>query len=617
MQFTGTLAAMGVVFTVSLATAGGFEDLGVMMKKGGHRGACVGPDATGKKELIYVNFSQEAAPLFLVSVDPETGETHQYSAEAPHPGAHGLCCGPDGKIYLGTWGSGSLLVFDPKQPEKQIQTLGKPAASESYIWFLTPGIDSRIWGATFPKAKLISYDTATGEMKDHGRSSDTEMYSQSVAVGPDGRVYTTFGTRKSDLILYDPKTGERKSIAPPELRGRIVRGWVGKCKDDQIYTGLAPEGGPPGKDNRIWFRVEGDKTIPCDVAQIPWFRWKFRDGRYLQETGDGFYGILDPKTNQWQRGTFTYDAAGKSIFMLAAGPDGCIYGSGAMPMDFFRYDPKAGKGGLIGTVLAGEVYSMLAHGGKLYSFCYSPPNVFVYDPAKPWKFGKQPEDNPRDVCPLGDGHCRPEGSVIGPDDLFYIVSHAPYGQLGGAMAIFDPKQQKVLANFRHLVKDQSLICVTWERQSNLIFVGSGVWGGGGSVETEKEGRLAVFDPVKREKVHELVPVPGHNGIKVLAAAEGKVFGVTHSNTTFVFDPQTKSVVKTMTNPHGSQVWGSFRLHTDGLIWGLTSAAIFTLNPKTCEYALVAKSPKPITAGLALTDDGVYFARNANLWRYRR
>jgi outer membrane protein assembly factor BamB len=616
MQAIDFVAAACIVLAASPVGAGGFEDLGVMMRKGGHRGDCVGPDATGKKELIYVNFSQEAAPLFLVSVDPETGETHQYSAEAPHPGAHGLCCGPDGKIYLGTWATGSLLVFDPKQPEKKIQTIGKPAPSESYIWKLVPGVDSRIWGVTYPNAKLISYDTATGEMKDHGRSSDTEQYSQSVAVGPDGRVYATFGTRKSDLILYDPKTGERKSIAPPELRGRIASGWVGKEKDGEIYAGLAPVGGPPNKDNRIWFQVQGEQLIPWDVAKIPWFRWKFRDGRYLQETSDGAYGILDPNTNQWRRGAFTYEAAGKSIFMLAAGPDRCVYGSGAMPMDFLRYDPKAGKGGLIGTVLGGEVYSMLAHAGRLYSFCYSPPDVFVYDPAKPWSFGAKPDSNPRDLCPLGDGHCRPEGSAIGPDDLFYIVSHAPYGQLGGAMAIFDPKQQKVFANFRHLVKDQSLICVTWEKQANLIFVGSAVGGGGGSIETEKEGKLAAFDPVKREKLYEVAPVAGDKGVKVLAAAEGKVFGVTHGDTTFLFDPQTKNVVKTMTNPFGGQVWGSFRLHADGLIWGLTSTSIFTLNPKTCEHALVAKAPKPITAGMAIMDDGIYFACNANLWRYR-
>jgi hypothetical protein len=54
----------------------------------------------------------------------------------------------------------------------------------------------------------------------------------------------------------------------------------------------------------------------------------------------------------------------------------------------------------------------------------------------------------------------------------------------------------------------------------------------------------------------------------------------------------------------------------GLIWGLTTSAIFTLDPKTCEYRLVAPSPKPITAGLVLTEEAVYFASGARLWRYR-
>jgi hypothetical protein len=288
-----------------------------------------------------------------------------------------------------------------------------------------------------------------------------------------------------------------------------------------------------------------------------------------------------------------------------------------MPMDIFRYDPKSGQARLEGTINGGEVYSMLAFGGKLYSFCYSPPDVIAYDPTKPWKFGRSVASNPRDLCPLGDGHCRPEGSLIGPDDLFYIVSHAPYGQLGGAMAIFDPQTQKVVANFRNLVLNQSLICVAWEKRSNLIFGGSGVWGGGGSEPTEKEARLFAFDPVKREKLYEVTPLPGDSGIKVLAAGEGKVFGVgSRSNKTFIFDPQTRMVTKTFGNPFGSQVWGSYRVGKDGLIWGLTTSVLFTLDPKTCEYRVVTHSPKPVTAGLALTEEAVYFASGAHLWRYR-
>jgi len=76
------------------------------------------------------------------------------------------------------------------------------------------------------------------------------------------------------------------------------------------------------------------------------------------------------------------------------------------------------------------------------------------------------------------------------------------------------------------------------------------------------------------------------------------------------------VVRTFENPYAGQVWGSFRLHKDGLIWGLTNTSIFTLDPKACEYHRVVKCDKPITAGMALMDDAVYFACNANLWRYR-
>jgi hypothetical protein len=47
-------------------------------------------------------------------------------------GLHGRPAGPDERIYLGTWDGGLILRFDPKQPDKGIQVVGQPAASESF-----------------------------------------------------------------------------------------------------------------------------------------------------------------------------------------------------------------------------------------------------------------------------------------------------------------------------------------------------------------------------------------------------------------------------------------------------------------------------------------------------
>lgn len=199
----------------AFADEGRFESLSIPVRAGGLMGCLVGPDGQGG-EALYFNFNQARAPLFLVQVNPDTGEARQFNAPEG-PGAWAFIIGPDEKIYLGTWESGWLLRFDPKQPEKGIVNLGKPAASESYLWQFATGKDGKIYGCTYPGAKLVSFDPATGKMADLGRMHPTEMYARSVAVGPSGKVYVGIGTQKGDLVVYDPKTGKHRSILPPNL----------------------------------------------------------------------------------------------------------------------------------------------------------------------------------------------------------------------------------------------------------------------------------------------------------------------------------------------------------------------------------------------------------------
>src|ERR1035441_9832874 len=58
---------------------GRFESLGIPVRVGGLMGCIVGPNGRGG-EALYFNLNQAAAPLFLVQVDPDTGEAHQFNA---------------------------------------------------------------------------------------------------------------------------------------------------------------------------------------------------------------------------------------------------------------------------------------------------------------------------------------------------------------------------------------------------------------------------------------------------------------------------------------------------------------------------------------------------------
>ena len=120
-----------------------------------------------------------------------------------------------------------------------------------------------------------------------------------------------------------------------------------------------------------------------------------------------------------------------------------------MPMEIFRYDPHAGKSEHLGGMPGGEVYSMLPEDGKLYLCYYGGAIMNLYDPAKPfWKYGTGKDCNPITFGGVGDGHLRPRAMIRGPGDLIYIGSEPPYGQLGGAMGVWDPKLNKTVENYR-------------------------------------------------------------------------------------------------------------------------------------------------------------------------
>ncbi|PYK01489.1 MAG: hypothetical protein DME23_04000 [Verrucomicrobia bacterium] len=203
-------------------------------------GCIVGPDGRGG-EALYFNFNQLSGLLFLVQVDPDTGQARQFNAPRG-PGAWAFIVGPDDKIYLGSWDGALILRFDPQQPEKGLEVVGKPSRTEDYLWQFDLGKDGTLYACTYPNAKLVRFDPKTGAMEDLGRMHATEMYARSLAVGPNGKVYVGIGTEKGDLVVFDPATGQHRGILPKGLRG--AKGWstvsVSRRVDGQVYAEFGP-----------------------------------------------------------------------------------------------------------------------------------------------------------------------------------------------------------------------------------------------------------------------------------------------------------------------------------------------------------------------------------------
>jgi outer membrane protein assembly factor BamB len=586
-----------------LSLPGRFERLGIPVRKGGLMGCILGPDGRGG-EALYFNFNQLSGLLFLVQVNPDTGQARQFNA-AKGPGAWAFIVGSDQKIYLGTWDGALILRFDPKQPDNGLEVVGKPSASEDYLWQFDNARDGALYACTYPNAKLVRFDPQSGGMQDLGRMHPTEMYARSVAVGPTGKVYVGIGTEKGDLVVFDPTTGRHRSILPEGLPGRKGGGTVAVSRraDGQVYAELGTN----------LMRLDDETATP--VGRAPGMPpLKLRDGREVVAFGRGTFSLKDPRTGAVAERTFEYAGAGDHIFMVGVGPSNCVYGSTAMPLEVFRFDPRSGASEHLGAMPGGEVYSMLEHEQKLYLCYYGGAVMNLYDPAKAfWRFGAGADCNPISFGGVGDGHLRPRAMIRGPKGLIYIGSEPPYGQLGGALAAWDPKVNKTIENYRHLVTNQSIVSLAWEPGSRLIFGGSGNFGGGGTRPAEKEALFFAFDPEQKRKVFEAALVPGAVKYPATFAASGKVFTAA-GDKLLAFDPQTMKVVRILALP-GGQVDIALARHRSGKLVGLTSKGVYFVDPDRAELVYTVNAPLPVNCGFALVDDAVYFGSKAELWRY--
>ena len=603
---THLLRALGWVtlaVTAAAAGPGQFESLGIPVRVGGLMGCVVGPNGRGG-EALYFNFNQTAGKLFLVQVDPETGAARQFDAPQG-PGAWALIAGPDERIYLGTWDGGLILRFDPKQPDKGIQVVGQPAASESYLWQFDIGKDGKLYACTYPGAKLVSFDPKSGAMADLGRLHPTEMYARSLAVGPNGKVYVGIGTAIGDLVVFDPATRAHRSLLPPGLEGS--KGWtavsVSRRSDGNVYATFGTN----------LMRLDDEKPARVSVQPEP-PPIKLRDGRVVTTFDRGRFTLEDPHTGQRVERTFKYAANGDLIFVLGVGPSNCVYGSTALPMEIFRYDPAAKRSEHLGAMPGGEVYSMLEREGKLYLCYYGGAIMNLYDPAKPfWKFGSDADCNPVTFGGVGDGHLRPRAMIYGPEGLIYVGSEPPYGQLGGAIGVWDPRQNRTIENYRHVVTNQSIVSLAWEPKSGLIFGGSGNYGGGGTRAAEKEAKFFAFDPKNKRKVFEAALAPGARNYPATFAAQGNVF-TTVGDKLLVFDPTTLKVTQTVQLP-GAQVEISLGQVRDGRLIGLTTKGVYVFDLERGELVHTATAPVHVNCGFAVVDDAVYFWSGTALWRY--
>ncbi len=592
----------------------------------------VAPSPEGGHPIFYTSYYNTGGAE-LLAYDPTKRKSYRWTIPG-QSGGYGLTRGRDGKVYVGTVGTGHLIQFDPKT--QRLRDLGDAGQPTSYIWSCATGPNGKIFGAGYPKCIPLIYDPETDALTSPGSLTPRpgSDYLRYVTVDEKGRAWFGVGS-KAALIVYDPADGSRRNVLPEHFAANQTVYHLVRA-GDAIFATLLYHGGvlvfdantcalkcviekPPGA-TALMVAVASSKdevfcyTVPSHDLYVlrpgatqavklrPYFGSvkTLMDDRYLVAFFDNNARILDLRSDRivddrmWIK-----PREGMAIFTLTQGPGGKIYGSTYINQHFFRYDPAKDKIEDLGRIIRGggqcDSIAVSRDGKRLWMGCYAGAYLAVYDPRKPYKLGADSDCNPRDFGRLGGGQYRTKATVEGPDGRIYVGSIPSYNSAPtGALTVFDEKTLEK-KQFTDLVPGGAVYCLAADDQF--------VFGSGG-------GLLFQLDPktLKKRRERKLAVssmIVGPNG-RLIVSGGGAVRGL---------DPRTLATEWTVALETVKGLSGFTRMVFDpaNRLYGMSPQGIFELDVR--EGAAICHSNLS-SSHLAVDKKGrLYFSQRANLYRY--
>ena len=545
----------------------------------------------------------------------------------PSQGGYGLTVGEDGGVYIGGVAPGNLHRYDPRTDT--LTTLDVKQFGVQYIWDAETAKGGVVYcAAGYPESKLVAFDPKNGELRDLGEMVPGQKYLRELCVDSHGKVWCGIGSR-AHLIVCDPADGTKRDVLPKayadnstvydvESVGRYVIATVLYDGVLLVYDAATQEvvreiPSPPG--DLSWSIAGGNAADKVYLGTFPSqdvYRCDLRDGsltrvaeglgqiklveadRWLHVINDQSYVVYDLEAKRLVTNErLTEGGDGMNIFALTRGPDGNIYGSTYINMHLFRCDAASGALTDLGKASRwqGQVDSLsLGTDGRIYIGAYVHALMSVYDPALPWRPGREPDSNPREIGPLGEGQYRTKTNCLGSDGKIYVGSIPSYNSAPtGAFTICDPKTGDA---------DVRLDFVRGGTVHALAADDKFVYGAGG-------GEFFAYDPATGEKRFRVErPVTAlavMKGSKVVGSGNGKLF---------VYDRSINEITNDAPNPAGD--FSAMATGPDGLAYGVNAERVARVGEDGTSVTILANEGGQFAA---LDGQGlIYFARGPRLFR---
>lgn len=571
-----------------------------------------GKDCTGNP-CIYSTMGQNAENLFVLQIDPKTGESRQFVtdvAKANYPTA--TLMSSTGRLYVGAAYAGHLLCFNPdKDTFEDLGAINPEKAS--FPCAIVEDQDGIIWIGSYGTADLTSYDPEDGTFTRHGRMDEVDMYNYPM-VNADGMICNKIMMTHPHCVVFDPKTGKKEVVGPIAEKNKdtltLVQGLHGR-----VYI----------KSSLGNYRIEGFEAIPVDTIppqiakKTPQSGFSFRFADAAQQ----LYRTLEVSTVDGETRTFDLDylAAGTDIFCIHEGPDGNVYGSSILPLHLFRYTPGNGDMADMGKCSAstGEAYSMANLDGKIYISSYPAARVSVYDPSQPYHYGAGVNDNPRELGRIDNISYRPRSTLAGPLGRVWLVSVPDYGVWGGPLSWYDPSTGEKKAYYR-IAGDGSCYTLAHLEKQRLIAVGTTIHGGSGTQPKVDEAVLFLWDYEAEEKAWEGTLERQADTINALCAGkDGRLYGTAIGGDgpeLFVFDPDSCTFTDSIPLPKGRPLDLGLQIGPDGAVYGFTSSCFYRIDPGMLTAVEIITEEDAFEIAGPIAGKNVYFGKAHRLYAMR-
>lgn len=515
----------------------------------------------------------------------------------------------DHDVFIGSYSPARLYHLDTR--DMSVTEVADPETHKIHAVDTVPGEETVVFG-TKPAQIVYEYDHDTGAVRDYGQAVPDEKFIRSIAATPD-TIFAGIGSH-AHLVAIDRTTGEKTEFLPPELRDDSHVRDVQLTPDSIL---IATNGGNMAiidRDEYSSYRIHRFSEGP-DPAGVHLLHHVPGTDRLFVADGAGMGRVLQydlsshthtvlvsdvfgaRELDTWgdslvctsdSQGVFVYDVDGTGVSLHQStgyreaglphrpeevqsleADEGRVYvgghrgtaihdlGDGTMSRISHRGEPKAM------TVVDGDLYQAIYPRAKLRRYT---PETGAYE----------------ELAEIGHDQNRPRSiQYHDPSGRLLVGTRPQYGKLGGVLATFDPTGEALVDVERDVFPDQSVTALT--SVGDLVYVGSEIYGGGGSDPTTECATLGAWDPVERS-LRWSADLPGVTELISLASHEGQLYGLTsgYSNLgkyseTELLSIETPSGSVDRLAELGTARGGELRPYGDTLI-GVTTDELFQYHP---------------------------------------